>query len=444
MSQAAEAATGAGDRKIGPVLAAGLVAGNMVGSGVFLLPATLGAVGSISLVGWVLATLGAFTTAAVLADLGRISRSLEGIVGYARDSLGGYAGFVIALVYWMSSWVGTVAIAVAAAGYLAVFLPGLAGPAPLAFTAAAGICLFTLVNLIGARAATRLSGLTLVAGLLPILAVGVFGWFWFDPKVFAASWNVSGQPAFSAVQASMVSVFWAYTGVESAAVAAAVVRNPQRNVPIATYAGTLIAALVYIAASAAIMGLAPASVLAHSTAPFALAATRMLGAGVGGFVALCALIKTCGTLNGFVLVTAETGRAGADLYLFPGRFAPDPRGRVPRRLLIGMAAVMSAAAIASVSPTVGDQFRVLINVSTLWTIVPYAICCLALLNLARTMPPGRARCAAPAAAGLALLFNLWLVTTGDPLSLWLTAGLAAISLALWVLVVRRRSEAAAE
>jgi arginine:agmatine antiporter len=431
-------AAAAGDRKIGPVLAAALVAGNMVGSGVFLLPATLGAIGSISLVGWVLATLGAFATAAVFADLGRISRSLEGLVGYAREGLGGFAGFALALIYWMGAWVGTVAIAVAAAGYLAVFIPKLAGPMPLAITAAGAICLFTLVNLIGARTAARFGGLSLIAGLAPILAVAILGWFWFDPKIFAASWNVSGLPAFNAVQTSLISAFWAYEGVESAAVAAAVVRNPQRNVPIATYAGTAIAATVYIAASAAVMGLAPAHDLAQSTAPFAFAVTRVLGAGIGGAVALCALIKTCGSLSGWMLIIAESGRAGADVYLFPGRFAPDAKGGVPRRLLIGMAAVMSAAAVMSTSKTLGSQFGLLINVSTLWTIIPYAICSLALISLIRAWPASRAKRVMQALAGLALVFNLWLVSTGDPISLWLTAGLIAATVVLWFAIARRR------
>ena len=179
------------ERKIGPVLATGLVAGNMIGSGVFLLPATLGAVGSISIVGWVLSTLAAFVTTAVFANLGRISASLDGLVGYAGEGLGRFFGFSTAVIYWMAAWVGVVAMGVAAAGYFVVFAPGLAHPVPLALLAVAAIWLFTLVNLIGAQAVTRFSSVSLIAGLAPILGVAVLGWIWFDPKVFATSWNVS-------------------------------------------------------------------------------------------------------------------------------------------------------------------------------------------------------------------------------------------------------------
>ncbi len=434
-----EPADGAGDRKIGPVLAAGLVAGNMVGSGVFLLPATMGAVGSISIVGWILATLGAFATAAVFADLGRISKATDGLVGFAREGLGGYAGFAVALIYWMGCWVGTVAIAVAAAGYLAALIPQLGQPLFLAVTAAAAICLFTGVNLIGPKALARFGGLSLIAGLAPVLIVGVLGWVWFDPAIFSQSWNVSGHSNLQAVQMSMISAFWAYEGVESAAVAAAVVRDPQRNVPIATYAGTALAAVIYIAASAAVMGIAPAKELAQSTAPFAFAVSRVLGNGMAAVVAVCALIKTCGALGGWLLVIAETGRAGADVYLFPGRLPPAPDGAPPRRLLIGMAVVMSAAALLSISPTLGGQFRTLINVSTVWTIIPYGVCGFALISLMRTWPDKRRRRVIQGVALVAGLFDLGLAMTGDLLSLWLTGGLITFSLVTWVFYVRRRA-----
>ena len=431
------------ERRIGPLLATGLVAGNIIGSGVFLLPATLGAIGSISVVGWVLATLGAFVTTAVFASLGRISASLDGMVGYAGQGLGRFFGFAIALIYWMGAWVGTVAMAVAVAGYFVVFTPSLAKPLPLALVAVGAIWLFTLVNLVGARAAARFSSLTLVAGLVPILAVGLFGWFWFDPRVFAGSWNVSGHSGVDAVRLSMISTFWAYTGFESAAVASAVVRDPQRNVPISTYAGTALAAAVYIAASVALMGLAPARELAASTAPFAFAAARVLGPVAASLVAICALIKTSGTLNGWILVVAEAARAGADVRLFPGRLAPQHRDRPPARIMIGMAAVMSAVVLASVSPSLGRQFQVLIDVSTVWTIVPYMICCAALWRLARGLDRP-ARIAARTASLAAFGFNLWLVTTGDAVTLWLTAALIAATAGLWLIAPSRRAPAPAQ
>ncbi len=412
------------------MLAAGLVASNIIGSGIFLLPATLAQIGSISVIGWLISTVGAFATTAVFARLGAISASTDGMVGYVERSLGRFAGFATALIYWMGAWVGVVAMAVAVAGCAAAFAPSLAKPTALGAVAVVAIALATVVNLAGARSAARLSAASLVAGLIPIVAIAAFGWAWFEPRIFLASWNVAGGSAAHAVARSMISVFWAYTGFESAAVASAIVRDPRRNVPIATYAGTAVAAVVYIAASSVVMGLVPARELALSTAPFALAASRMLGPGAGVAVALCALIKTSGTLCGWVLVVAQAARAGANRYFLPGR-APGGGGR-PWRILLAMAAVMSVAALASISPTLGRQFGVLIAVSTVWTVIPYALCCVALWRLAR------GRLAERAVAAFALAFNLWLLTTSDQPTALLTGGLIVAVVAGWLTLVRRQ------
>lgn len=425
-------------RRIGVVLATALVAGNIIGSGVFLLPATLGAIGSVSVWGWVFGTLAAFATTAVFAQLGRIASSPEGLVGYAGTGVGRLAGFAVAVFYWMGAWVGTVAMAVAIAGYFAVFVPALAAPVPLALTGVAALWLLTLVNVLGAGAATRLAGLTLVAGLLPILAVAIGGWAVFDPKVFAASWNVSGHADLTAVKSSVISVFWAFTGFESAAVASAVVRDPERNVARATYAGTALAAAVYIATSVALMGMAPARELAASTAPFAFVAGKVLGPVAAMAVAACALAKTCGTCCGWILLTAESARAGANVHLFPGRFEARG-GRLPVRVLLVMAAVMSAAVLVTISPSLGRQFGVLINVSTVWVIIPYMVCCVALWRLAGRLAPA-ARTASRVAAVLAFAFNALLLATSDRPTVWLTGALALVVAILWLLVARRAAK----
>src|SRR6202167_3783222 len=61
------------NRKIGPVLATALVASNMIGSGIFLLPATLARVGSLTVVGWAIGTVGALLIATILAKLSQVA-----------------------------------------------------------------------------------------------------------------------------------------------------------------------------------------------------------------------------------------------------------------------------------------------------------------------------------------------------------------------------------
>jgi arginine:agmatine antiporter len=244
------------------------------------------------------------------------------------------------------------------------------------------------------------------------------------------------------MQASMVAAYWAYLGLESAAVVAAVVREPEKNVPFATLLGTGLAAAVYLSASTVIMGLAPAREFAASSAPFALAFGKVAGPTAAMIVAACALLKTSGTLGGWVLMSAETARAGADAHLFPGKLAPEKRDQVPRRILLGMGVAMSGAALLSNSPTFGKQFGVLLDVSTVWCIIPYVVCAMALLRLAQRLPKGRARLLARLSAVVAIVFTGWTVATGTLTTLWLTLALAAAMILLWLALGRRAQTAA--
>lgn len=359
------------NRKIGLPLATALVASNMIGSGIFLLPATLATVGSVTIIGWGVATLGALLIGAVLAKLGQIAPRAGGPCAYAEAALGRYMGFQSFTLYWLCSVVGNIAIAIAVIGYLAHFFPALAGPLPSAIAATATIWLLTLVNIVGPRFACQLESLTLAVGLIPLVIVGVGGWWYFDAETFRASWNVTSSPLREVVPASLVLVFWAFLGLESVSVGAAVVENPSRNVPLATLGGIVIAGFVYTASCAAIMGLLPAAQLAKSTAPFADAAGLMIGPIAAGLVAAGALLKAAGTLCGWVLLTAQVSKASAERRLFPAIFArTDPHG-IPVINLLLQALLMTAIVFATMSPTLNQQFAKLIEVSVIWALLTF-------------------------------------------------------------------------
>src|ERR1700761_4199935 len=98
------------NRKIGVVAATFLVAGNMMGSGVFLLPGSLAKIGSVSMWGWVVTTIGALLLAFVFAKLGRLAPKAGGPYAYARDAFGPYMGFQTNTIYWFANWIGNVAL----------------------------------------------------------------------------------------------------------------------------------------------------------------------------------------------------------------------------------------------------------------------------------------------------------------------------------------------
>jgi arginine:agmatine antiporter len=369
-----------GRRKLGPVLATFVVAGNMIGSGIFLLPATLAGVGSLTVLGWVIGTVGALALALLFSRLARRKPMAGGPATYAFDAFGSFWGSQSSLWYWAACLIGNVAIATAASSYLLSFFGVAASPASSAAFTVFLLWLVTVVNLVSPRFVGQVDGPLLVAGLVPLLLAVTVGWAAFDPAQFSASWNVSGQPLHQALPNSLALVFWAFTGLESASVAAAVVDNPERNVPIATMAGVLFAALLYIAASVVIFGLAPAGELAASNAPFALAAAKTLGPTAGPLVAICGGLKALGTLAGWVLMTAQVSRAAADHGLLPPMFARTRHGDTPVAGLIVAGLLGTAAIVLTIEPTLGKQFGLLAEASTLFALLTYLGACAAALR----------------------------------------------------------------
>src|SRR5690242_6867668 len=235
-------------KKIGPFLATMVVTGSMIGSGVFLLPASLGAIGSISILGYLAAALAAALIGGVFALLAITSPGTGGLFSYICDALGPCAGFVAGVLYWASCLVASVAIALAIAGYLSVFVPVVAKPPGLTIATIAIVWLFVGANFLGPRFVARIQSWTILLGLAPVLFVAVGGWFFFHAGTFVASWNVSGQTDLAILPRATVIAFWAFLGLESAIILAVRVQNPLRDVPIGTLGGLAVATIVYIAA----------------------------------------------------------------------------------------------------------------------------------------------------------------------------------------------------
>src|SRR3954449_5610952 len=186
-----------------------LVAGNMIGTGVFLLPVNLAQVGGIAIFGWVVATLGVAALGLIFAKLGELKPSAGGPYAYARDFLGPYAGFQTNYVYWFGNWIGNIAIAVAAVGYLAELVPAITRP-PASVVATAGVIwLLTFANIRGPRVVGWLETWTMSLALIPILAIAFLGWLWFDPATFRAGWNVSGGSDIHAISRAASIALWA-------------------------------------------------------------------------------------------------------------------------------------------------------------------------------------------------------------------------------------------
>jgi len=421
-------------RKIGLPLATLLVASNMVG-GIYLLPATLAPFGSITVLGWVVATAGALVVARVLGKLGTYAAEPGGVMAYAGRALGPFMGFQATAVYWMSCWIGNIALAVLGIGYLSSFFPAVAAPAHVALAAIGLLALMTLVNVLSPRFVCQLESVALLAGMVPIVVVLTGGWWHFHGAVFAASWNPSGQAWWRDLPPSLLLMFWAFLGLESASIGTAFVEHPERNVGRATTYGVLLGACVFMASCALILGHSPAAELARSNAPFADAVRLIFGRGAGALVAAAALAKSVGSLGAWILLTTETGQAGAERGQFPGLFAPRVRMQVP---WANMALVFGITAIGvwlSTSATLGEQFGKIISVSTILTLLLYIYACLSVWHYAAAAPERFGRERGWAMAGLGICVAV-IVTSGTEMLAW-AMGVVLLTLPLYPLSLRR-------
>jgi arginine:agmatine antiporter len=402
-------------RKMTLVQATMLVAGNMIGTGVFLLPVNLASVGGISIFGWVVATAGAAALGLVFAKLGELEPKEGGPYAYARDFLGPYVGFQTNYVYWFGNWIGNIAIAVAAVGYLAEFFPSISGPPASVFATAGVIWLLTFTNILGPRVVGALETWTMSLALIPILGIALFGWFWFEPEVFRSSWNVSGGSDAHAISRAASMALWAYMGIESAAVSAGVIENPKRNIPLATLIGLGLSAVVYVLSSTVIMGLIPNEALQKSHAPFAEAARIAIGTPGLVIVAICAILKSVGSLGGWMLLVGQSAKAAADDGMFPKVFAKLNRHGVPGVGLAIVGVLMTIVLFATMSPTIADQFSVIIDLAVILAVIPYIYASVAVVKVAfdHGVPRRTFRLYKYIALG-AVVYCLWTVIGGDP------------------------------
>lgn len=396
--------------------ATALVAGSMIGSGIYLLPASLGAVGSISILGWIVATLAALAIGGMFAWLASVAPQAKGIPDYVQAGLGSFFGVQTAVAYCANNWIGTAAVALAVAGPIGFLVPALAPPGPRLMLTLASIWLAVGASWIGPRLVARVEALTLAIGLLPVLIAATFGWFAFHPSAFMASWNPQGLSVPSAVGASAISAFWAFLGVEGAAAAAGVVRNPGRNVPRATLLGVVSVAAICISACTALMGILPATVLAKSSAPFAEAGQAVLGIGLAAAIAVCALLRAQGCISGWMLVTSETSRSAADANLFPSFFRTRPGERASPVNLLTAGGLMSLMAMMTASPTLGQQFATMANIAVILSLYSYALAGASLVRLSVGLAKGR-QVAAQVTALVAILCCIALIASGKPIEL---------------------------
>lgn len=358
-------------KKIGLWPTTSLVLGNMIGSGIFLLPASLASYGGISVIGWVISAIGGLVLAKVFSELSKRFPNTGGPYIFAKQGFGEFPGFLVAWGYWISICCTNAAITVTMLSYLSVFLPVLnQSPLVAAFTGLATIWFLTYINTRGIKAAGWVQLITTILKLVPLILIAVVGMFYIEMEHFFPV-NLSSESSFGAITATVTLTLFAFLGIESATIPADNIEDPEVTIPKATIIGTWVAIFVYIVGSIAVMGIIPPETLVNSDAPFADAAVVIWGESARNWVALGIVISTFGALNGWIMMQGQIPFAAAKDQLFPSFFTKQNQQGMPVGGLVFSSLVISGLILMNYSKSLIQAFEFMILLATLTCLVPY-------------------------------------------------------------------------
>ncbi len=432
-------------------MATSLVVGNMIGSGIFLLPASMAPYGGIGIVGWLITASGAILLALVFARLAKRIPRAGGPYAYARAGFGDFAGYFIAWGYWISMLATNAAIAVAFVSYLTVFWPSLGnGSWTPAVVALGAIWLLTVLNASGVRNAGVTQLVTVVMKVIPLIAIGTIGLLYIQPSELSFSVG-EGQSSLAAVNATVALTLWAFLGLECATIPADNVVDPDRTIPRATLVGTGATAVVYILSTVAVLGIVPNSALATSTAPFADAGRLIWGNWAGYLMGIGAIVSCFGALNGWILVQGQIPMAMARDGLFPSHLGKTRSDGTPATAIVVSSVFVTVLLLFNYTGGLVELFTKTILLATLTAVVPFVFATMAELKFeldGRVEGPndrgpggqtgGRVRYGRAAVAIGAFVYAMWAVIGAGAETVYLGFVLLLAGLPVYVWLKRKR------
>jgi basic amino acid/polyamine antiporter, APA family len=423
-----------------------LIMGSIIGVGVFNLPSSLASIGPITIVSMALTTVGALALAVLFGALSRRLPADGGPYAYARVAFGNGLGFMNAWSYWITAWAGNAAIAVGWVLYVEHFVNKDQNKLFSIVLVLIGLWIPAAINLSGVKNMGAIQVVTTILKFAALAFVSIVGLFFINTAHFTPA-NVSGQGAATAIGSGMAIALFSYLGVETAAVAAGKVRDPDRNVSRATILGTLACAAVYMLSLIVVFGVLSNATLKESSAPFSAAVDAMFGGTLwGNVMAVVVIISGLGALNGWTMICAEMPLAAAKDGLFPESFKRLSAAGVPAFGIIASTVLASIAMILNYLGTGGaNAFTTLVLMTGITAAIPYAFSALAQLKWRWTdrQELHTERFARDAIVAIvALVFSILFIwysrnTAGEtPWSYWAPFLLAGVALVLGIPVYR--------
>jgi len=355
----------------------GLAVGCSIGSGIFMMPTLLAPYGMLGLSGWLVAGAGTVLIALTLARLAKRIPKVGGLYAYADAGLGSMAGFIVAWCYWISCLTAVASVSIAFVSYLSAYVPILVEHNELGLLSTLGLTwLIILLNIRSVKSSSTFQLITTLLKIIPLLLLAVLGLFNMQSEMLP-EYNPTELSPIAAISTASMLVMWSFLGIESATVPADNVIKPEKTIPRAIIASVLTILVLYILVSLAVSFTVPSEELKNATAPFKLAAERIMGPVGAIVVTLGALLSTLGSLNANTLMCGQMPMAIAKNNLFPRQFQRLSKAGTPAFGLLISGVIVSVLLIMNYTKGLVGAFTFLVMMATLATLISYTLCAIA-------------------------------------------------------------------
>jgi APA family basic amino acid/polyamine antiporter len=355
----------------------GLAVGCAIGSGIFMMPTLLAPYGMLGLSGWLVAGVGTTLIALTFARLATRIPKTGGLYVYADAGLGSMAGFIVGWCYWISCLTAVASVSIAFISYLSAYVPILAEYNEAGLFACLGLVWLIIgLNIRSIEGSSSFQLITTILKIIPLLVLAIFGIINMQTQMLPA-FNPTELSPIAAISAATMLVMWSFIGIETATVPADNVIKPEKTIPRAIIAPVLTILALYLMVSLAVSLTVPASELKDSTAPFKLAAERLMGPVGAVIVTLGALLSTLGGLNANTLICGQIPMAIANKDLFPRSFKRLSKNGTPVFGLLVSGGIVSVLLVMNYTKGLIGAFTFLVMMATLATLTAYTLCAIA-------------------------------------------------------------------
>lgn len=405
----------------------------IIGSGIFLLPnKAMAIIGPASLFVMLFDMLLVLAITFCFAEASGLFKENGGAYIYAKEAFGDFIGYEVGFLSWATRIIAFSTMSVGFATALGGLIPSLNTVMMKNIIISVIFIVLAVINLLGIKLYEVIQNLATIAKILPFILFIGMGVFYIEPVNFTPL-VPNGVYTPGSFGAAAVMLFFAFTGFESLAVAAAEMENPQKNLPKATLITIFTVSTIYILLLACAIGIMGYE-LADTTAPVQAAFTRIAGAFGTTIVAAGTLISIGALCIASSFITPHSGLALAEQHMLPAFMAKRNRFGAPYWCII-----VSTIVAMLIGYTGGFAF--LASISVVSRFSQYIPTCLSIMVFRKKMPDAPRVFKipfGPVIPVIALLVSFWLLAQAKPQQLLIGFGAAIVALPFYFLVHRKK------